>query len=393
MTVLSTTNRMDYTGNDVNKTFAFTFKVFEASDLYVYVDGVLQALDIDYTIPGSFPMVGGNVVFYAAPGSGLLVLLIRILPLLQISDYTEGDKFPAETHEDNLDKIIMIAQQFEEAIGRELKVPVTSSLTEVEVEEGASKFLRWNAAGDAIVADIGNTTGAHHESHESGGGDPLSGSLNVKLDDLAIPDDNTDLDATVSKHGLFPKLLDNTDFDVSITKHGLVPKAPNDATKVLRGGATPAWGYDKIVQVVNVEIVTSTTGTTAIPNDDTIPQNTEGNEYMTLAITPKNINNKLKIDVVIHLSHSSTANLFTAALFQDSIVDALAASCQFIQEATSIIAITFTHYMTAGTISNTTFKVRAGSQVGTTTTFNGSGGSRKMGGVLISSITITEIAA
>ena len=147
MTVLSTTNRMDYTGNDVNKTFAFTFKVFEASDLYVYVDGVLQALDIDYTIPGSFPMVGGNVVFYAAPGSGLLVLLIRILPLLQISDYTEGDKFPAETHEDNLDKIIMIAQQFEEAIGRELKVPVTSSLTEVEVEEGASKFLRWNAAG------------------------------------------------------------------------------------------------------------------------------------------------------------------------------------------------------------------------------------------------------
>jgi hypothetical protein len=41
---------------------------------------------------------------------------------------------------------------------------------------------------------------AHAPTHESGGSDP------IKLDDLAAPDDNTDLDASVSAHGLLKKL-------------------------------------------------------------------------------------------------------------------------------------------------------------------------------------------
>lgn len=41
---------------------------------------------------------------------------------------------------------------------------------------------------------------AHATSHKSGGSDA------IKLDDLAAPDDNTDLDATTTKHGLLPKL-------------------------------------------------------------------------------------------------------------------------------------------------------------------------------------------
>ena len=40
----------------------------------------------------------------------------------------------------------------------------------------------------------------HASSHQNGGGDA------IKLDDLATPDDNTDLDVTTSAHGLCPKL-------------------------------------------------------------------------------------------------------------------------------------------------------------------------------------------
>lgn len=43
------------------------------------------------------------------------------------------------------------------------------------------------------------TPTSHAISHQSGGSDA------IKLDDLAAPDDNTDLDATTSAHGLFPK--------------------------------------------------------------------------------------------------------------------------------------------------------------------------------------------
>lgn len=46
----------------------------------------------------------------------------------------------------------------------------------------------------------GQTPLAHAASHQSGGSDA------VKLDDFATPDDNTDLNASTTRHGLLPKL-------------------------------------------------------------------------------------------------------------------------------------------------------------------------------------------
>jgi len=52
--------------------------------------------------------------------------------------------------------------------------------------------------------------GNHASTHEAGGSDI------IKLDNLGIPDDNTDLDA----------------------RHGLLPKLPNDFNKYLNGAVT-----------------------------------------------------------------------------------------------------------------------------------------------------------
>lgn len=52
--------------------------------------------------------------------------------------------------------------------------------------------------------------------------------------------------------------------------------------------------------------------------------------------------------------------------------------------------IIFNHIMTAGTTSATTFKVRCGGNAAGTTTFNGQATARKYGGVMASSIQITE---
>src|SRR5919108_409616 len=54
-----------------------------------------------------------------------------------------------------------------------------------------------------LLAD-GQTPLAHKTSHESGGSDA------IKLDDLAAPDDNTDLNASTSTHGLLQKLPGGT---------------------------------------------------------------------------------------------------------------------------------------------------------------------------------------
>ncbi|MFO7567167.1 MAG: hypothetical protein R6X02_31265 [Enhygromyxa sp.] len=57
-----------------------------------------------------------------------------------------------------------------------------------------------------VLADEQNPT-SHAISHQSGGGDA------IKLDDLAAPDDTTDLNASTSAHGLLPKLSgDGTEY-------------------------------------------------------------------------------------------------------------------------------------------------------------------------------------
>jgi hypothetical protein len=143
-----------------------------------------------------------------------------------------------------------------------------------------------------------------------------------------------------------------------------------------------------IVQVVNTQTGAYSSGTTIIPYDDTIPQSHEGDQYMSLAITPKSATNKLKIEVIANVTNSNAGVWLCVALFKDTDSDALACSSAYMS-AGGGVPQKFTHYMIAGTTSEITFKVRAGGQGGGTY-FNGFT-ARKYGGVLASSITITEI--
>jgi hypothetical protein len=144
----------------------------------------------------------------------------------------------------------------------------------------------------------------------------------------------------------------------------------------------------KIAQVVATHVGTVATGTTVIPLDNTIPQNTEGDQYMTLAITPTNANSLLRIDVSAHAS-SSVNNDMILALFQDAIANALSAMLQT-NTASWSSELNLSHTMTSGTTSAITFKVRIGGAGAGTTTFNGSAGNQFLGGIIASSIIITE---
>jgi hypothetical protein len=146
-------------------------------------------------------------------------------------------------------------------------------------------------------------------------------------------------------------------------------------------------GGGKVLQVVNFQTGAVATGTTAIPLDDTIPQITEGDEYMTLAITPTSASNKLRIEVAINGASTSSDEI--AALFVGTTANALnvgsrTASGNWRQQ------INILHYMSAGATSELTFRVRAGGTSGTYT-FNGHSSARTYGGVYLSSITIMEI--
>lgn len=80
---------------------------------------------------------------------------------------------------------------------------------EVTGSSGAHAVTHQNGGADemnvgglsGLLAD-GQTPLAHNTSHQTGGSDA------IKLDDLAAPDDNADLNASITKHGLLKKLSD-----------------------------------------------------------------------------------------------------------------------------------------------------------------------------------------
>ncbi len=135
-------------------------------------------------------------------------------------------------------------------------------------------------------------------------------------------------------------------------------------------------------------------GTTVMPNDDTIPQSTEGDQYMSQAITPTFQGNVLQIEHVGNYGNGSVAYI-GVALFQDSTANALATSYFVpagISQGNWVIPLGW--QMLAATVVATTFKVRAGSTSGTVA-FNGTstGPARRFGGSLSSFLSIREIMA
>jgi len=162
----------------------------------------------------------------------------------------------------------------------------------------------------------------------------------------------------------------------------------NDATfDTYIGGGTNA------IQQVQYQVVTATSsGTTTMPCDDSIPQNTEGVEFLTKAITPKATTNILVIEASLLLGFNADVSVEnqTVALFQDSTANALAATSTWFPVSGGTLTIPLKHVMLAGTTSSTTFKIRSGNHNAGTTRLNGVAGSRRFGGVASSVLKITE---
>ena len=147
-----------------------------------------------------------------------------------------------------------------------------------------------------------------------------------------------------------------------------------------------------VLQVVNFQTGTVATTTTIMPQDNTIPQITEGGQFLSLAITPISATSKLLFQIVLQLGPGS-GTWVSAALFQGATANAICAGATYMFTAGGGVIIPMNYFMTSGTTSSTTFTVRAGAASAMTLTLNGAGGVQEFGGTMFSSITITEIAA
>lgn len=166
MTVSSTTTKNSYAGDGSTTAFSYTFKIFDEDDIAVILRDdttaveTTQTITTNYTVSGVGNAGGGTITFVTAPPSGKTVVLLRATPLSQLTDYTPNDPFPAESHEDALDKLTFITQELSEEIGRAIKLSKTNEIATAEFTVGATaranKVLGFDGNGDlAVLQEIG----------------------------------------------------------------------------------------------------------------------------------------------------------------------------------------------------------------------------------------------
>lgn len=130
------------------------------------------------------------------------------------------------------------------------------------------------------------------------------------------------------------------------------------------------------------------TGATVTPEDDTLPQNTEGDQYFSLSITTTSAANPLHISAQVYGSSSSAGARTTTQLHVDAVANTVGVTSNATPGANQMntqgVAIT----LLAATIA--AVKLRMGGTAGTYT-LNGNGGVRSFAGAGASFLQVEEV--
>jgi hypothetical protein len=173
MTVSTTIIKNFHNGNGSATNFAYQFRILEDTDLLVIIRTnstgaeTTKTLLTHYTVAGAGDASGGSITFTGGntPAIGETVVIRRNVPQTQAIDYIANDPFPAETHEEGLDRSTMVAQQVAEESNRSIKLSRTNTMTSTEFTVGATdranKVLAFDSAGEiSVTQELGTFKGS-----------------------------------------------------------------------------------------------------------------------------------------------------------------------------------------------------------------------------------------
>ena len=153
------------------------------------------------------------------------------------------------------------------------------------------------------------------------------------------------------------------------TNKTMNPARTKDAINMLGG----------MLQSVSATYTANTALSTTIPLDDTIPQNTEGTEILTVSITPKSASSTIEVEFQC-TGASASAQTMIVALFKDSGADAIAATAVGGSgSGAKPNLLRLIHREASGSKTARTYKINVGMNSGSIT-MNGATTGRYMGG-------------
>lgn len=148
----------------------------------------------------------------------------------------------------------------------------------------------------------------------------------------------------------------------------------------------------RVVQTVREQTGEVATGTDVTVQDDSIPQSSEGDEYIDAAITSSSAANLIEVESQFNGTNSA-AGITTMIyhLHVDATADAFAAVASRLAGAGNLMPLYVAGAFLAGTTSALTVNGFCGGVAAGTTTFNGVAGARIFAGVYASFIELREV--
>lgn len=154
--------------------------------------------------------------------------------------------------------------------------------------------------------------------------------------------------------------------------------------------ATPMTG--SIIDRAYAEYTTNASLTTTIPNDDTIPQNTEGTQILSVSLTPKSTTSRVRLRFSGQVAAASAVTV-AAAMFSSASANALRATMVTTGGTDQAGILAMEYEYVPGTTSALTYSVRVGPFSAITVRMNGSSGGRNLGGAHGAVLVVEEISA
>lgn len=406
---------------------------------------------VTVTLNSSF--IGGNVTFGVAPTSAQKVLIQREVPYSQETEFADLTRYKETSMEIALNTLCLEIQQLRDGLSGAVKylptagvsnaritaavdgaVPIFSGTTGIlipgptadEIENAQGYALDAAAAlaacqtiydnfddrylgqkssaptvdndGNALIdgALYYNTVDNKMYVYDLGTTTWLAIETNIGDGTVTEPKISTGA-VTTTKIGdlavTATKIADATITYVKMASASLASAAEiisGTASKLVTAAGLKAAAPNMVLQVVQSETTASTGITATIPIDNTIPQNTEGTELLTVTITPKASNSKIRLRAVVQGGNSTSA-YNAGAVFKDS--DANAIGVGFNGNGGGVGTPLVIDFMVNATDTTArTYKLRVGTQAGTWTINGNAGVGALFNGTCKTTFTAEEIA-
>ena len=401
------TTQNTYTGNDLLTEYSFTFPYLEESDVRVSLDGNDLA-----TTAYSFANAT-TISFVTPPANGVAIRIYRQTSQDEPpATFFAGSAIRASDLNENFLQTLYVAQETDQ-IARNLTAGdiAPGSITSLQLDDEAVSTLK--LADDAVTpaklaTDSVGTDALYSSSDELN--DSLRPVVTDSIKNLAVTTAKiADIAVTTAKidnEAVTTAKIDNEAVTTAKIDDEAVTtaKIDNDAVttvKIEDGAVTRAKTTNPgvVLQVQRTEFTAADLANSASPDNYLVPYDqttvlttSQTKELMSVNITPKLATSKLLIQVDLPFVSGNT-NAFTAVgLFKDSDTDAISTGSCAITTYYYREAITFSHYMDAGSTSLTTFTVRYGAHAGASYINTVDGTNAILGGTCAASITVTEIA-